>query len=81
MAIKRERLVVVSNSMTLFCLDGQEDALRHHGRPKNFNSDRGAQFTSTASIAKASSKATATTKAKAKPGQRRPAASEVECTA
>lgn len=33
------------------------------------------------SITKANSEATATTEAKAKPGQRRPAASEVECTA
>ena len=34
-----------------------------------------------ASITKTKSEATATTEAKAKPGQRRPAASEVECTA
>jgi putative transposase len=37
--------------------------------------------TGDSSITKARSKATATTKAKAKPGQRRPAASEVECAA
>ena len=32
----------------LFCVDCLEDALRHHGRPEVFNSDQGAQFTSTA---------------------------------
>jgi putative transposase len=31
-----------------FCLDCLEEALRHHGKPKMFNSDQGAQFTSEA---------------------------------
>jgi putative transposase len=39
----------ISNSMeAVFCVDCLEDALRHHGAPEIFNSDQGAQFTSTA---------------------------------
>jgi putative transposase len=39
----------ISNSMDAsFCVDCLEDALRAHGRPEVFNSDQGAQFTSTA---------------------------------
>jgi transposase InsO family protein len=39
----------ISNSMeAVFCVDCLEDALRHHGTPEIFNSDQGAQFTSTA---------------------------------
>jgi putative transposase len=37
----------ISNSMeAAFCVDCLEDALRHHGKPEVFNSDQGAQFTS-----------------------------------
>lgn len=39
----------ISNSMeAVFCVDCLEDALRQHGKPEIFNSDQGAQFTSTA---------------------------------
>jgi len=39
----------LSNSMeAVFCVDCLEDALRVHGKPEVFNSDQGAQFTSTA---------------------------------
>jgi putative transposase len=39
----------ISNSMgAVFCVDCLEDALRLHGKPEVFNSDQGAQFTSTA---------------------------------
>ena len=39
----------ISNSMeAIFCVDCLEDALRSHGKPEIFNSDQGAQFTSTA---------------------------------
>ena len=39
----------ISNSMeAVFCVDCLEDALRTHGKPEIFNSDQGAQFTSTA---------------------------------
>jgi putative transposase len=39
----------LSNSMDAsFCVDCLEDALREHGKPEVFNSDQGAQFTSTA---------------------------------
>lgn len=39
----------LSNSMdTAFCVDCLEDALRLYGKPEVFNSDQGAQFTSTA---------------------------------
>ena len=39
----------ISNSMeAVFCVDCLEDALRIHGKPEIFNSDQGAQFTSTA---------------------------------
>lgn len=39
----------ISNSMeAIFCVDCLEDALRLHGKPEVFNSDQGAQFTSTA---------------------------------
>jgi putative transposase len=38
----------ISNSMeAVFCVDCLEDALRTHGKPEIFNSDQGAQFTST----------------------------------
>ncbi len=37
----------ISNSMDAsFCVDCLEDALREHGKPEVFNSDRGAQYTS-----------------------------------
>lgn len=37
----------LSNTMTVdFCLDALNNALRHHGAPKIFNTDQGAQFTS-----------------------------------
>ena len=39
----------LSNTMdTGFCLAALEEALLHHGKPKIFNTDQGAQFTSTA---------------------------------
>jgi putative transposase len=39
----------LSNSMdATFCVDCLEGALREHGKPEVFNSDQGAQFTSTA---------------------------------
>ena len=39
----------ISNSMDAsFCVDCLEDALRSHGKPEVFNSDQGAQFTSSA---------------------------------
>jgi len=39
----------ISNSMDAsFCVDCLDDALRHHGKPKVFNSDQGAHFTSDA---------------------------------
>ncbi len=39
----------ISNSMeAAFCVDCLEDALRTHGKPEIFNSDQGAQFTSSA---------------------------------
>ena len=37
----------LSNTMTVdFCVEALEEALRHHGTPKLFNTDQGAQFTS-----------------------------------
>jgi putative transposase len=37
----------LSNTMTVdFCVEALEEALRQHGRPEIFNSDQGAQFTS-----------------------------------
>ena len=33
---------------TRFCLDALEEALERHGKPQIFNTDQGAQFTSTA---------------------------------
>jgi len=39
----------LSNSMdTSFCVDSLEEAMRHYGKPEIFNSDQGAQVTSTA---------------------------------
>jgi putative transposase len=39
----------VSNTLdTAFCVDGLEEALRHHGCPEIFNTDQGTQFTSEA---------------------------------
>lgn len=39
----------LSNSMdSAFCVDCLEDALRRYGAPEIFNSDQGAQFTSSA---------------------------------
>ena len=41
----------ISNSMDAsFCVDCPEEALRQHGTPEIFNSDRGSQFTSHAFI-------------------------------
>jgi putative transposase len=30
-----------------FCIEALQEALAHHGRPENFNTDQGSQFTST----------------------------------